>query len=182
MWKLFVLCKYTIDIIINCLCRIIFFISWWPRFLMSLWQCGDSLISFLTGDDIVRLILFHWRWGTLWIFSLVKYSDQVKMANILQTLLKFRLWFNTWLQWIGQKQLQDETRNIEVFAFGGLILEVWWQSALVQVMMAPSQWNFDWNSNIFINENAFQNVRKLAAILSQPQCVKQTVVCDLRHL
>ena len=25
---------------------------------------------------------------------------------------------NTWLQWIGQRQLQDETRNIEVLGFG----------------------------------------------------------------
>ena len=35
------------------------------------------------------------------------------------------------------------------------------------------QWNFNWNWNIFIQGNAFGNVVcKMAAILSQPQCVK----------
>ena len=35
------------------------------------------------------------------------------------------------------------------------------------------QWNFNWNSYIFIEENAFVNVIwKMAAILSRPQCVK----------
>ena len=35
------------------------------------------------------------------------------------------------------------------------------------------QWNFNRNSYIFIQENAFENVVwKMAAILSRPQCVK----------
>ena len=35
------------------------------------------------------------------------------------------------------------------------------------------QWNFHRNSNIFIQENAFENlVRNMAAILSRPRCVK----------
>ena len=35
------------------------------------------------------------------------------------------------------------------------------------------QWNFNWNSNIFIKINALQNVVwEMAAILSRPQCVK----------
>ena len=35
------------------------------------------------------------------------------------------------------------------------------------------QGNFSWNSSIFIQENAFENVVwKMLAILSQPQCVK----------
>ena len=34
------------------------------------------------------------------------------------------------------------------------------------------QWNFNWNSNIFIQENAFEKVVcEMAAILSRPQCV-----------
>ena len=39
------------------------------------------------------------------------------------------------------------------------------------------QWNFNWHSNIFIQENAFQNVIcEKPSILSRPQCVKN---CDL---
>ena len=35
------------------------------------------------------------------------------------------------------------------------------------------QWNFNWNSSIFILENAFENVVcEMASILSWPQCVK----------
>ena len=37
----------------------------------------------------------------------------------------------TWLQWIGQRQLQDETRNIKALGFGALILEVWWHVDLL---------------------------------------------------
>ena len=34
------------------------------------------------------------------------------------------------------------------------------------------QWNFNRNSNIFIQENAFENVVcEMASILSRPQCV-----------
>ena len=36
------------------------------------------------------------------------------------------------------------------------------------------RWNFNWNSNIFIEENAFETVVwKMAAILSRSQCVKR---------
>ena len=34
------------------------------------------------------------------------------------------------------------------------------------------QWNFNRNSNIFIQENAFESVCEMAAILSRPQCVR----------
>ena len=37
------------------------------------------------------------------------------------------------------------------------------------------QWNFNLNSNVFIQENAFANVVwKMATILSQPQCVNRS--------
>ena len=38
--------------------------------------------------------------------------------------------------------------------------------------MNKLQWNFDQNSYIFIQENAFENVWKIVAIFSWPQCVK----------
>ena len=37
------------------------------------------------------------------------------------------------------------------------------------------QWNFNWNSNIFIQENALENVVcEMASILSRPQCVNSS--------
>ena len=46
------------------------------------------------------------------------------------------------------------------------------------------QWNFNWNSNIFIQENAFESVVwEMAAILSRPQCVKDgREVCSLNDI
>ena len=39
------------------------------------------------------------------------------------------------------------------------------------------QWNFNRNSNIFIQENEFESVVwKMAAILSRPQCVKRFII------
>ena len=41
------------------------------------------------------------------------------------------------------------------------------------MLMNKLQWNFNWNSNIFIQEIAFENVVcKMASILSRPQWVK----------
>ena len=45
------------------------------------------------------------------------------MSALLQLHLHFQL--NTWLQSIGQRQLQNETRNIYVLGLGALILENW---------------------------------------------------------
>ena len=39
-----------------------------------------------------------------------------RLSALLQLHLHSRV--NTWLQWIGHRQLQDETRNIKVLEFG----------------------------------------------------------------
>ena len=45
------------------------------------------------------------------------------------------------------------------------------------------QWNFNWNSYICIQENAVEHVIwKMAAILSQPQCVKLRYGCSFRSV
>ena len=42
--------------------------------------------------------------------------------------------------------------------------------------MNKLQWNFHWNSNIFIRENGIQNVvSEMASILSRRQCVNNTI-------
>ena len=40
------------------------------------------------------------------------------------------------------------------------------------------QWHFNLNSNIFIHENGSESVCEMAAILSQPQCVKSFKMAD----
>ena len=44
------------------------------------------------------------------------------------------------------------------------------------------QWKFNQNSNIFIQENVFENVVcEMAFILSRPQCVKQTMLEEVGY-
>ena len=51
-------------------------------------------------------------------------------------------------------------------------LNQWW-NIFTWTLRKKVQWNFDRNSNIFIQENAFENVVcEMASILSRPQCVK----------
>ena len=49
---------------------------------------------------------------------------------------------------------------------------------LMEPLRTNFRWNFNRNSYIFNNENAFESVVwKMAAILSRPQCVKTFVFC-----
>ena len=49
--------------------------------------------------------------------KLVDHSDVVvHLSALLQLHLHF--WLNTWLQWIGQRKLQDQTRDIWILRFG----------------------------------------------------------------
>ena len=48
--------------------------------------------------------------------------------------------------------------------------------------MNKFQWNFDRNSNIFIQENAFESVVcEMTAILSRPQCVNKRLSYSRRR-
>ena len=58
----------------------------------------------------------------MYVLVLPPNSLSVMLAQI-QLHLYYRL--NTWLQWIGQKQLFDQMRNILVWGVGALTLEVW---------------------------------------------------------
>ena len=42
------------------------------------------------------------------------------MLVLLQ--LHLHSWLNTWLHWIGQRQLQDQTRNIKILGFGAFYI------------------------------------------------------------
>ena len=49
-------------------------------------------------------------------------------------------------------------------------LNQWW-NIINSTCRNKLQWNFNRNSNIFTQENAFENMCKMASILSLPQCV-----------
>ena len=55
-----------------------------------------------------------------------------------------------------------------------------WTNARVSVngtLRNKLQWNLNWNSNIFIQENVFESVVcEMAAILSRPQCVNAVLL------
>ena len=66
-------------------------------------------------------------------------------------------WFRKWLvAWPAPSHYLNQCWDIVKWALGNKL-----------------QWNLNWNSYIFIQEYAFENVvRIMAAILSRPQCVK----------
>ena len=66
-------------------------------------------------------------------------------------------WFGKWLvTWSAPSHYQNQCWNIVNWTLGNKL-----------------QWNFTRNSYIFIQEYPFENgVRKMASILSRPQCVK----------
>ena len=52
-------------------------------------------------------------------------------------------------------------------------LNQWW-NIVNWTLRNNLQWNFNWNSNIFIRKNALENVVcEMASILSRPQCVNK---------
>ena len=54
---------------------------------------------------------------------------------------------------------------------------IWTNAGILLTLGNKLQWNFNRNSYIFVQENAFQNVVwKKAAILSRPQCVNRQQV------
>ena len=89
----------------------------YPLFYCSILICWCSLM-YLIITWLISTPTKTWKW---------------RLSALLQ-LHHSRL--NTWLQWIGQRQLQDDTRNIE-----GLGLGVHYISGLIIRYM----WNNSWN-------------------------------------
>ena len=72
--------------------------------------------------------------------------SQIQLEYRLSALLQLHLHspFNTWLEWIWQRQLQDETRNIYVICFGvpdtsGLTVHPRFRNALCFMMTSPKE-------------------------------------------
>ena len=73
------------------------------------------------------------------------------MQDPLSALLQLHLHsqLNTWLQWIGERQLQDETRTIKFWDLLCFILEVWQLCTYVSAMLI---W---YSSTLICNWNSF---------------------------
>ena len=77
-------------------------IMWWFTFSRPPWS-HTCQVSDINCPLISNRIVVH--------------SDAIGASStLLQVHLYYRI--NTWHQWIGQRQLQDETRNISVWEFG----------------------------------------------------------------
>ena len=58
---------------------------------------------------------------------------------------------------------------------------IWTNAGVNKTLRNKLQWNINWNSNIFINKNAFESVFcEMASILSLPQCVNISHCLSLR--
>ena len=65
-------------------------------------------MSYLQNSDMIPTLVCN---------KIVDHSDVVgaSLVGAAPTISSF--WLNTWLQWIGHRQLQDDTRNIQVLGF-----------------------------------------------------------------
>ena len=101
-------------------------------------------------------------------------------GGILHT-LKFHLhilschfWLNLWAKWCIYA-LVNYPSMIQIMArrlFGAKPLSELMRNIVYLTLRNKQQWNSNRNSNIFIQENAFESVVcEMAAILSRPQCV-----------
>ena len=57
--------------------------------------------------------------------KIVDHSDVIGASPVGAAPTTSHSQLSAWLQWIGQRQLQDETRKIYVWGLGALILENW---------------------------------------------------------
>ena len=72
------------------------------------------------------MMSYYWRYRqisnrrrTLVGNKIVDQSDVVGASPVqLQLQLRLHSRLNTWLHWIGQRELQDDVRNIQVWWFG----------------------------------------------------------------
>ena len=56
-----------------------------------------------------------------------------------------------------------------------------WKS-VNSILRNKPQWNLKQNSYIFIQENIFENLCEMMAILSRPQCVKRCVIANTTNM
>ena len=110
--------------------------------------------------------VFHTAWETM-IKSYNMFADDLKAhesrASVAMTLSKL-----SWniLAWTAPSHYLNQCWNIFNLTLRNKL-----------------QWNFTWNSNIFIHENILENVVcVISSILSQPQCVNADgVTVDWRY-
>ena len=74
--------------------------------------------------------------------------------------------------WVAKWRIYASVNQAIIWTNVGMLFVNW-------ILSSKFQRNFHWNSYIFIQENAFENVVcEMAVILSRPQCVNQSV-CGL---
>ena len=136
--------------------------QWWGWWFetpsCSLWrQCSDSLKNVSSGPiDKTSPLTYRQTckmYGTLVGNKIVDHSDVV--GALLQLHLASRL--NTLPQWTGQRQLQDETRNIYVLEFGATYI-----IGLVVGIM-PISWKKHYNADLLPVAPSKINLIKLKA-------------------
>ena len=71
-------------------------------------QCTGAITWWLLGNRPVK---------NIWYF---KYRHTSNISRTYRRCSNYIFVLDTWLQWVGQIQLQDERRNIWTFAFGAI--------------------------------------------------------------
>ena len=129
-----------------------------------LWRPSLTLVNVLTAisnhsctQDHKKLVIFEesickYRQtpnvSRTLVGNKIDHSDVVEVSPIGVAPTTFHSRLNTWLQWNGQRQLQDETRNISVLGVG--VPYIWSLMVLQRAdyRLAPSHWETSLQSNV----------------------------------
>ena len=102
-----------------------------------------------------------WSWMRIVVFWLefVSNGQPDKTHILIQIFLQSQVKLIDW-GWVMHISVSKLT-----FIGSDYLIQCW------NIVNSNPRNKFQWNSHIFIQENAFENVCKMAAILPQPQCV-----------
>ena len=133
------------------------------------------------SDDIIRVHFVDNKSSLLWVMAYHRTGDK-SLPNSMMTYFTNHAVANR-SQYVNSLRPSDAYMRqkanhhclrwwLVAWSAPSHYLNQWWN--IVNANLPNTfQWNRKQNSYIFIQENAFQNVvRKMAAILSRPQCVK----------
>ena len=103
-----------------------------------LWYWENVYYKYHQTSNISHIFISNTIYGSLRCSRSIGCQHQ-----LLQLHLHSRL--NAWHQWIGQRQLQDKTRNISVFGCGAfytrgvtIVLCVYWENTSCICIVSPS--------------------------------------------
>ena len=106
----------------------------------------------------------HQQWSYVFLALTYRYSYTSTSAWVLLT--HWGWVTHICIRWMGHPRAVD----IACLVPSHYLNQCW--QIINQTLSSMLQWNFPWNSKVYVQEDAFKNICKIVSILSWTQCVK----------